>query len=92
MGQPAVAAVADTWAQLCGHRSNILQPEMRQMGLGLTRDAAARRIGCWCARQPAVSSQIVTGPSFSRLTAMSAPKMPLATVIPWAASWAEKCS
>ena len=40
----------------------------------------------------AVSSQIVTGPSFTRATFMSAPKVPLATRTPWLRTCAEKCS
>lgn len=39
-----------------------------------------------------VSSQIVTGPSLTRATFMSAAKMPLAVVTPWARRASEKCS
>jgi len=42
--------------------------------------------------QPAVSSQMVTGPSLTSATFMSAPKTPLATVTPCPATAAEKCS
>lgn len=39
-----------------------------------------------------VSSQIVTGPSLTRATFMSAAKMPLAVATPWARRASEKCS
>jgi ATP phosphoribosyltransferase len=47
---------------------------------------------CDLARQGQTSSQMVTGPSLTRLTCMSAPNRPCAVSIPCPRIWSAKCS
>lgn len=44
LGQPSVQAMLDFWARSPGHRANMLDPALREAGLGLARSAGGRNV------------------------------------------------